>query len=130
LAAVASLLSRFLLSSRHFVEDTPFMLVPTYNGPSVTGDSRVTEVQSDQEIEAKRLKWHSRRGMLELDVLLVPFAEKAWSRLGPEDQVAYKLLLDQEDTDLFAWFLERQEPQDPVLARAVRLVLEHARQGT
>jgi len=30
----------------------------------------------EKEIQAKRAIWHSRRGMLELDVLLLPFAQQ------------------------------------------------------
>lgn len=30
------------------------------------------------ETELKRLYWHSRRGMLELDVLLVPFVQEVY----------------------------------------------------
>ena len=78
-------------------------------------------------IETKRLRWHSRRGMLELDVLLVPFVDEAFEQLPAEDRARYKALLDEEDTDLFAWFLERIEPEDDDLKRIVNLVLEHAR---
>ncbi|MGB1092405.1 MAG: succinate dehydrogenase assembly factor 2 [Oceanobacter sp.] len=80
-----------------------------------------------EDIEIKRLRWHSRRGMLELDVLLVPFVDEAFAGLSPEDKAGYEYLLEQEDTDLFAWFLERQVPEDERLAHMVTLVLEHAR---
>ena len=79
------------------------------------------------DIDMKRLWWHSRRGMLELDVILVPFVEQAWSALDATDKVLYERLLEQEDTELFAWFLERQIPDDAELARIVAIVLEHAR---
>lgn len=79
------------------------------------------------EIEAKRVRWHSRRGMLELDVLLVPFAEQAFTSLGAEDKVRYRQLLEHEDPDLFTWFMESQTPDNADMARIVELVLEHAR---
>lgn len=79
------------------------------------------------EIEVKRLMWHSRRGMLELDVLLKPFVEEAYRGLPADDQKRYKDLLDCEDVDLFAWFMERIQPEDPELERIVTIVLEHAR---
>ena len=79
------------------------------------------------EIEVKRLIWHSRRGMLELDVLLKPFVEEAYRNLNTEDQQRYKALLDCEDADLFTWFMERIEPEDQDMAHIVRVVLEHAR---
>ncbi|MDK2777668.1 MAG: succinate dehydrogenase assembly factor 2 [Pseudomonadota bacterium] len=79
------------------------------------------------DIEAKRVRWHSRRGMLELDVLLVPFAEEAYTSLSAEDKVRYRQLLDCEDPDLFTWFMEHIIPDDPDIARIVKLVQEHAR---
>jgi len=79
------------------------------------------------EIEVRRLTWHSRRGMLELDVLLKPFIEEAYRGLPADDQKRYKDLLDCEDADLFTWFMERIEPEDPDMNRIVNLVLEHAR---
>ena len=79
------------------------------------------------EIETKRAVWHSRRGMLELDVLLMPFAEKAYPGLTTEDQALYRRLLECEDPDLFTWFLEHQMPEDVDLKRMVQMVLDHAR---
>ncbi|ASP39191.1 hypothetical protein CHH28_11100 [Bacterioplanes sanyensis] len=82
-----------------------------------------------ESVEVKRLRWHSRRGMLELDVLLLPFVDHAYSDLSPERQQAYAQLLECEDSDLFAYFLERQIPADDALADIVEVVLAHARQA-
>lgn len=79
------------------------------------------------ELEAKRVRWHSRRGMLELDVLLVPFAEQVYPGLAAADQTLYRQLLECEDPDLFTWFMEHQTPPDSGLAHMVNMVLEHAR---
>ncbi|WP_373185476.1 succinate dehydrogenase assembly factor 2 [Halopseudomonas sp.] len=76
------------------------------------------------EIEKKRLYWHSRRGMLELDVLLVPFLEEAYSDLDAEDKLRYRKLLESEDQDMFGWFMQRSEPEDPDLKRMVRMILD------
>lgn len=80
-----------------------------------------------ENIEAKRAIWHSRRGMLELDVLLLPFAQEAYNQLDDDDQARYRALLDREDPDLFTWFMEHSKPDDPDMERIVTLVLEHAR---
>lgn len=79
------------------------------------------------ESDYKRLYWASRRGMLELDLVLMPFAEKPLRELSAEDQQRYIRLLECEDTELFAWFLQRQRPQDPELAAIVDIVLAYAR---
>ncbi len=76
------------------------------------------------EIEKKRLYWHSRRGMLELDVLLGPFLEEAYSDLDAEDKLRYRKLLESEDQDMFGWFMQRSEPEDPDLKRMVRMILD------
>jgi|TARA_Y100000296_G_C5070042_1_gene204429 antitoxin CptB len=85
------------------------------------------EVNVTENIEAKRAIWHSRRGMLELDVLLLPFAQEAYTQLDDDDQARYRALLDREDPDLFTWFMEHSKPDDPDMERIVTLVLEHAR---
>ncbi|MEQ6885862.1 succinate dehydrogenase assembly factor 2 [Salicola sp. Rm-C-2C1-2] len=74
--------------------------------------------------EYKRLVWHSRRGMLELDLLLVPFVKEAYPSLPESDQARYRSLIDCEDNDLFAWFMQSSRPEDPELARIVDLILQ------
>ena len=74
--------------------------------------------------ELNRLFWHSRRGMLELDVLLVPFVREVFSGLGEDDQRCYRKLLECEDQDMFGWFMERAESEDPELQRMVRMILD------
>lgn len=77
----------------------------------------------------RRLQWHSRRGMLELDVLLEPFTNQVFKMLSAEDQSAYLKLIDCEDPDLFAWFMGEGRPQEPELASIVDKVLHYARSG-
>ena len=81
------------------------------------------------EREFRRLLWHSRRGMLELDVILLPFTENRYRDLSAEDQRDYHALINCEDQDLFNWFMEKAVCPDPSIRRMVSVVLEHARQG-
>ncbi|QLF92244.1 succinate dehydrogenase assembly factor 2 [Pseudomonas sp. ABC1] len=74
--------------------------------------------------ELNRLFWQSRRGMLELDVLLVPFLQEVYSDLDEEDQRRYRKLLSCEDQDMFGWFMQRSEPEDADLQRMVRMILD------
>jgi antitoxin CptB len=74
--------------------------------------------------ELNRLFWHSRRGMLELDVLLVPFVREVYSSLDADDQARYRKLLECEDQDMFGWFMQRGEPEDADLKRMVRMILD------
>lgn len=74
-------------------------------------------------VEYNRLYWHSRRGMLELDVLLVPFLEEVYRGLPAEDQDRYRRLLECEDQDIWQWFMQRGEPDDPDLQRIVSMII-------
>ncbi|MFO7706514.1 MAG: succinate dehydrogenase assembly factor 2 [Halopseudomonas sp.] len=76
------------------------------------------------DIEMKRLFWHSRRGMLELDLLLLPFLQEAYSDLDPVDKERFSKLLTCEDQDMFGWFMQRSEPDDPDLKRMVRMIVD------
>ena len=57
--------------------------------------------------ELNRLYWHSRRGMLELDVLLVPFVREVYPTLDERDRERYRKLLECEDQDMFGWLRQR-----------------------
>ena len=76
------------------------------------------------EDDVRRLTLQCRRGMLELDVLLVPFMQEAFAGLVQEDQDRFVKLLDCEDQDLFMWFMQRSEPEDPDMKRIVGVILE------
>ena len=82
--------------------------------------------QPTQE-ERNRLAWQSRRGMLELDVLLVPFTENVYVTLSPELRASYAELLACEDADLFRWFMGKAQPEAPHLAELVAMIVQHAR---
>lgn len=79
---------------------------------------------SPERIQFNRLFWHSRRGMLELDVLLIPFLKEAFRDLDAEDKARYENLLECEDTELFQWFMQKSEPADPNHARIVKMILD------
>ncbi|WP_019529946.1 succinate dehydrogenase assembly factor 2 [Dasania marina] len=80
---------------------------------------------SDQEFN--RIGWASRRGMLELDLILVPFVEQRLRNLDADDLQRYLDLLESEDNDLFAWFLGRGKPEDNELAIIVNKIIAHVR---
>ncbi|REC95442.1 succinate dehydrogenase assembly factor 2 [Kushneria indalinina] len=74
----------------------------------------------------KRLYWHSRRGMWELDLMLVPFFENCFDGLSDEDQYAYQALIAQEDQDLFLWLMRREIPDDQTLAPIIKQIVDYA----
>lgn len=82
-----------------------------------------------EQAHLNRLFWHSRRGMRELDLLLVPFVREAYPALVPEDQLRYEAFLKMEDQDMFNLLMERVKATEPDLQRIIRLILEHAAQN-
>ena len=77
-----------------------------------------------EQSELNRLFWQSRCGMLELDVLLVPFTQEVYPQLDEENQRRYRELLSCEDQDMFGWFMQRGEPEDADLRHIVRMILD------
>jgi antitoxin CptB len=76
-------------------------------------------------MDYNRLRWGCRRGMLELDLILLPFVENVYPNLPQAEQTLFQQLLECEDQDMFNWFLHRQQPEDIHIARAVAMVREH-----
>ena len=74
-----------------------------------------------------RLKWACRRGMLELDVLLLPFVEEAFNDLDESQKETFERLLTSDDPDLYAWFMGHQKCEDPELAEMVSLVVNRVK---
>lgn len=68
-----------------------------------------------------RLKWACRRGMLELDVLFMPFVETGFADLSDEQQVLFERLLTFDDPDLYAWFMGHQACED----KEIKGMIEH-----
>ncbi|WPC73727.1 FAD assembly factor SdhE [Vibrio porteresiae] len=55
--------------------------------------------------EKARIKWACRRGMLELDVVIMPFFEECFDSLSEIEQQSFVSLLECDDPDLFKWVM-------------------------
>ena len=75
----------------------------------------------DQREEWNRAKWASRRGLLELDLLLAPFVSEVFNALDDALRSDYRALLFHDDQDLMEWIMGRTEVPEP---RFVRVVLQ------
>lgn len=73
-------------------------------------------------MELNKVLWACRRGMLELDLVLLPFVENVYPTISEEDKARFWALLDQEDQDLFVWFMKRQDPEDEELLKIVEII--------
>lgn len=74
-----------------------------------------------------RLKWACRRGMLELDVLFMPFVESGFGQLNQSEQLIFERLLTCDDPDLYAWFMGHQKCNDPELSGMVSHILSRVK---
>lgn len=78
------------------------------------------------EINRAQLLWHSRRGMRELDLLLLPFMEQRFDVLAAEEQLAYARLLETDDQTLWAWMFSDEAPTDDGLKDILQQILAFA----
>ena len=60
----------------------------------------------------RRVQWRSRRGMLELELLLLPFTQTQLAKLSDSQLQDYEALLECEDWDIFDWLQNRADPVD------------------
>ncbi len=71
----------------------------------------------------KRMRWRCRRGMRELDVLLVGWLDRHEQNMSSSEQQAFEQLLDQSDMDLYVWFTRRGQPEESALIALVAGIL-------
>jgi antitoxin CptB len=72
-----------------------------------------------------RLRWRSRRGLLENDVLLTRFLDAHETTLLDTEVAAYTQLLELTDNDLLDLLLERRSLSDLIIKLKGELVLDH-----
>jgi antitoxin CptB len=88
----------------------------------------VTTHQSDPANRA-RLRWRSRRGLLENDLILTRFLDANEQDLSDEEVDALSRLLDMADNPLMDLILGRKELQGEADLPHVRALLERLRQA-
>lgn len=57
-------------------------------------------------MEREKLKWRSRRGLRELDLLFRNFIQKHWDNLSEEEFAIYATVVNQEDQPLFDYIFK------------------------
>ena len=101
-----------------------------YSVDQTTGSSVTTATthQSDPANRA-RLRWRSRRGLLENDIILTRFLDAHEESLTDEEVDALTRLLDLADNPLMDLLLARAEPEGDVDLPQVRALLARLRQA-
>lgn len=73
----------------------------------------------DEIIELKKLRWQCRRGMKEMDALLLAWLDRGWPTADTSTREAFRALLGVEDDVLWAWLSGRRRPESADLAALV-----------
>ncbi len=69
-----------------------------------------------------KVRWQCRRGMLELDILLISFFDQAYDTLTLSQQEAFIHLLEAPDPDLYQWLMGQDVPENPILKAIVECI--------
>ncbi|MGV3344483.1 FAD assembly factor SdhE [Enterobacteriaceae bacterium LUAb1] len=72
--------------------------------------------------DTARIQWACRRGMLELDVTIMPFFKHEYATLSDAEKHVFIRLLEQPDPDLFNWLMNHGKPDDSALHEMIRLI--------
>lgn len=73
--------------------------------------------------EYSRLRWQCRRGMRELDELLVRYLEDCYANDSDADKAAFREVLTLADPELNAYLLQRKQPTSETIARVIERIL-------
>jgi succinate dehydrogenase / fumarate reductase iron-sulfur subunit/antitoxin CptB len=72
--------------------------------------------------EIDRVRWHCRRGLLELDLVLNHFVDNRFQQLTPDQKGALTRLLDLPDNDLWDLVIGRAQIDDAGCAEIVGML--------
>ncbi len=81
-----------------------------------------------QERDKFRIEWDCRRGMLELDKVIMPFYKQHFDTLSEEQKSTFLRLLACSDLQLFSWFFNNKPADDAELQNLISLIqskIEH-----
>ena len=67
----------------------------------------------------QRLRWQCRRGMLELDLLLLAYVDKAAVNLDSQQLALFERLLNRPDQIIYDWLFKHQIPTDKEVSQLV-----------
>ena len=76
-----------------------------------------------EDAELKRLRWRCRRGMRELDQLMLRYLDQRWPTADDAERGVFLRLLDCEDDKLWAWCMGRDRPTEPDLHELVQRII-------
>ena len=78
------------------------------------------------DVEQRRLRWRCRRGMRELDQLMLRYLDHCWPGANSDERAAFEALLNTEDDQLWRWCMGREVCAHPPLAAVLARILATA----
>lgn len=75
-----------------------------------------------EEIQRRRIRGKCRRGMLELDILLLNFFERHYNHLTSEEQDLFETILDSDDVQIYDWLMYADEPETEALKNLINKI--------
>ena len=76
--------------------------------------------------ELAKLRWRCRRGMKELDLLLLRYVEEQYDGAPSAHQEAFRTLLDAPDPVIYAYCLGGERPASPLLSTVIQRITRSA----
>jgi len=67
-----------------------------------------------------QLRWRCRRGLRELDVLLMNYFDHHFSRSNPQQQLAFVALLEMQDPVILSYLTGKSRPKDVAIADIIQ----------
>ena len=71
----------------------------------------------------KKILWQCRRGLWELDAILIPFVEENFDDLDISNRKLFKELLSYEDVEVFDLLVNQKEPLDVSIKPLVDIII-------
>ena len=72
----------------------------------------------------KKILWQCRRGLWELDAILIPFVERIFDDLNSDNQNLFKELLSYEDVEVFDLLVNKKEPINTKMKPLVDMIIQ------
>ena len=76
----------------------------------------------------EKVLWRCRRGIRELDSVLMPFAEECYDELSTLEKEQLRALLRCQDTQLLDWILGREIPDEEDLQSLMTSIIRYSKE--
>ncbi len=75
--------------------------------------------------QRSRLIWRCRRGIREMDILLLDYLETHYDTATIENQNTFEELLEENDLDILSWIMEKTSPDEKYI-KLIKFIRESA----